>query len=57
MKSATKRKSRWELMTETTPSGKSLFKCSSCGRVSVGPDKTCTAGCHVTEDQTPERAR
>lgn len=49
MKPTTPRKSRWEPLTETTPSGKSLYRCSKCGRVSVGPDKTCAAGCHESE--------
>lgn len=33
--------SRWTLLKETSPSGKRLFGCSICGRISVGPDKTC----------------
>ena len=37
--------SRWVVSSETTPSGKTLFKCGSCFRLSVGPDKKCPSGC------------
>lgn len=33
--------SRWILSGNTTPSGKSLFICSMCGRTSIAPDKNC----------------
>ena len=32
---------RWEMLNETTPSGKQLFRCKSCMRENVGPDKFC----------------
>jgi len=32
---------RWELLDETTPSGKRLFRCLVCDRVSPTPDKRC----------------
>ena len=37
--------SRWALMRKRSPSGKNLFICLQCGRVSVAPDKTCKGGC------------
>ena len=37
--------SRWSLAEETSPSGKTLFRCSACGRTSPTPDKTCPDGC------------
>lgn len=37
---------RWDLLIEmTTPSGKRLFRCRQCQRVSPTPDKVCPAGC------------
>jgi len=33
--------SRWTTLEETSPSGKRLFRCSVCERVSTAPDKTC----------------
>lgn len=36
------KKSRWTLLTRTSPSGKSLFQCKVCKRVSATPDKNCT---------------
>lgn len=38
--------SRWVRIERTSPSGKSLFVCTVCGRMSVAPDKTC----HTLED-------
>ena len=32
---------RWERLTATSRSGKALFVCLDCGRVSPTPDKTC----------------
>lgn len=32
---------RWKLLPKTTPSGKSLFRCTICGRESPTPDKKC----------------
>jgi hypothetical protein len=34
-------KSRWILLTETSNSGKQLFQCKVCGRISPIPDKDC----------------
>jgi len=34
---------RWRIITKTTPSGKAMFVCLSCGRTSISPDKTCPA--------------
>lgn len=43
-----KRKCRWIPIKRTTPSGKSQFVCSICGRTSIAPDKDCP----VWEDLT-----
>jgi hypothetical protein len=32
---------RWEPIVRTSPSGKTLFVCLVCGRVSQTPDKAC----------------
>lgn len=32
---------RWKKLEETSPSGKTMFKCLICERVSVTPDKSC----------------
>lgn len=32
---------RWRLLKKTSPSGKSLFVCLVCGRVTPIPDKAC----------------
>ena len=32
---------RWVMLAATTPSGKTLFMCSVCGRISPTPDKRC----------------
>lgn len=38
--------SRWEVLEgQTSPSGKRLFRCLDCRRVSVTPDKICSVGC------------
>lgn len=34
---------RWLILSKTSPSGKALFVCRSCGIVSPGPTKTCPA--------------
>ena len=34
---------RWLIISKTSPSGKALFVCRSCGTVSPGPSKTCPA--------------
>ena len=39
-------KARWTILNETSPSGKTLFCCKVCGRISVTPDK----GCRTTSD-------
>lgn len=36
---------RWELLEETSPSGKTLYKCTQCGRKSHTPDKWCGTTC------------
>mgnify|MGYP001130195034 CR=1 FL=1 len=33
--------SRWAMLRKTSNSGKTLFSCTVCGRVSTTPDKTC----------------
>lgn len=40
---------RWVQITKTSPSGKTLFVCRSCGTVSPAPNKTCPG--HVTNWQ------
>lgn len=35
------RRSRWRILTKTSPSGKTLFVCLSCGRVTPGPTPNC----------------
>jgi len=35
---------RWSLLSETSPSGRSLFQCKNCKRVSATPDKDCPSG-------------
>jgi hypothetical protein len=32
---------RWVMLRKTSPSGKTLFSCKCCGRVSIAPDATC----------------
>ena len=32
---------RWDELKETTPSGKTIFRCRNCGRKSPTPDKVC----------------
>lgn len=34
-------KSRWTMLNETSPSGKQLFCCRVCGRISITPDRGC----------------
>lgn len=33
--------SRWRTLKTTSPSGKTLFQCRSCGRIDIAPDKSC----------------
>lgn len=33
---------RWVMITKTSPSGKALFICRSCGSVTPAPSKTCS---------------
>lgn len=42
---ADKKNTRWELLGETSPSGKALYKCTQCGRKSYTPDKWCGVTC------------
>jgi len=44
--------SRWIRLERTTPSGKQLFLCRTCGRESPTPDKRCADGCR---DETRQR--
>jgi hypothetical protein len=37
------RASRWVITGYTSPSGKILFRCGVCGRVSTTPDKNCNS--------------
>lgn len=32
---------RWMVLSETSPSGKTMFQCLDCGRKSTTPDKRC----------------
>ncbi|HML33834.1 hypothetical protein [Sporomusa sphaeroides] len=41
--------SRWILQNETSPSGKVVFKCEYCDRISTTPDKRCNTGCELIE--------
>lgn len=34
----------WDMLERTTNSGKALFRCRSCGRESIHPDKYCPMG-------------
>jgi hypothetical protein len=36
---------QWTVLDRVSPSGKRLFWCQRCGRVSQTPDKTCPDGC------------
>lgn len=48
--------SRWITLEETSPSGKCLFRCSVCERVSIAPDKTCEGQlCHRHDELTIHR--
>lgn len=37
--------SRWVRLTQTSPSGKAMFRCVRCRRMSAAPDDNCPAGC------------
>ena len=39
---------RWVALVATSPSGKSQWTCTCCGRVSTTPDVTCPVGALVT---------
>lgn len=41
--------SRWRLLRSLPRSGRSLFRCVICGRITVAPDKDCESGCEVYE--------
>lgn len=45
---------RWIRIRNTTPSGKSLFSCVLCGRLSAFPDKACVARCELEEEKVLE---
>ena len=40
---------RWTLLPNTSPSGKMLFQCKYCGRITTTPDKTCNNACETKE--------
>lgn len=40
---------RWVMLVATSPSGKTLFSCRCCGRVSPTPDKGCKTYADPTE--------
>jgi len=42
---------RWQTLEERSPSGKMLFKCSVCGRISQTPDKECKTGLDPNESK------
>lgn len=44
--------SRWMEISQTSPSGKMLFVCRSCGQRSPTPDKECASGTAVYHDGT-----
>lgn len=39
---------RWRTLG-TSPSGKAMWECTSCGRMSITPDKNCPTGCSATD--------
>lgn len=43
--------SRWEMLSKTTSSGKTLFRCRSCGRISPTPDKRCQGQCSEPKER------
>ena len=34
----------WDVLDKTSPSGKTMFRCKTCGKESVTPDKRCPIG-------------
>lgn len=47
---------RWKVLDETSPSGKRLFGCDDCGRVSTTPDKFCPPPCPTENKASREEA-
>jgi hypothetical protein len=45
------REDRWAEITATSPSGKTLFVCRSCGRTSPTPDRNCADYARVNTGQ------
>lgn len=46
---------RWAVLEKTTPSGKTMFRCLSCGQESISPDKVCwTVPTMPTEKREPK---
>lgn len=51
-KSGPKGEGRWQVLNEVSPSGKTMFRCLICLRVSPTPDKECpTMDCSGIEDR------
>ena len=48
--------SLWKVLEETSPSGKRLFVCTSCGRISYTPDKFCPPPCPAENKMAREAA-
>lgn len=46
---------RWVALKKTSPSGKSLFVCTVCGRTSIAPDKRCPEGCEEHDREYDEK--
>lgn len=38
------RHASWQVLAQASPSGKQMFRCGTCGRESVTPDKYCPIG-------------
>lgn len=47
---------RWLIISKTSPSGKAMFVCRSCGRTSVTPDKKCPEPVRLWNGQMRECA-
>jgi len=49
--------SRWRALEATSPSGKTLFVCLCCGRISPTPDKRCPEPAWVVVNGLPEQLK
>lgn len=47
--------SRWKVLEKVSPSGRTMFECSLCGRESYAPDKACVAGCSEPAKEPRQR--